>query len=248
MSEPAKAKLAIVAAMEREVRTLIRQWHRREAEHAGRHFRFFEQDEVVVVCGGIGAEAARRAAEAVIALYSPSVVYSVGFAGALDAKLKVGDILMPKRVVNAGDSSRVEMEMRGGTLVSFAAVADPAQKKKLRESFSADAVDMEAASVARAAEARGLRFAAVKVVSDEHDFDFPSTERFIDSQGQFSEAKFAVYAALRPWLWPRVLQLGRNSNVAARALSTWLQKNLDCMRASAASSSASPTLEAVNRK
>jgi len=248
MSEPAKAKLAIVAAMEREVRPLIRQWDMREAEHAGRHFRFFEHDEVVVVCGGMGSEAARRAAEAVIALYSPAVIYSVGFAGALDAELKVGDILMPRRVVNASDGSSVETEIGGGTLVSFAAVTDPAQKKKLRESFSADAVDMEAASVARAAEARGLRFAAVKVVSDKHNFDFPSTERFIDSRGQFSEAKFAVYAAFRPWLWPRVLQLARNSNVAARALSSWLQTNLDRMRTSAASSSVSPTLEAVNRK
>ncbi len=248
MAEPAKAKLAIVAAMEREVRPLIRQWHLREAEHAGREFRFFENNDVVVVCGGIGAEAARRAAEAVIALYSPSVIYSVGFAGALDAKLKVGDILMPKRVVNAGDSSSVEMEIGGGVLVSFAAVADPAQKKKLRESFSADAVDMEAASVARAAEARGLRFAAVKVVSDKHDFDFPPTERFVNSRGQFSETKFAIYVAFHPWLWPRVFQLARNSNFAARTLSAWLQQNLDRMAASATSSSVSPNLEAVHRK
>jgi nucleoside phosphorylase len=56
---------------------------------------------------GIGSQAARRAAEAVIALYAPKVVYSAGFAGALDPGLKVGDILQPLRVVNAGDGSSV---------------------------------------------------------------------------------------------------------------------------------------------
>ena len=43
----------------------------------GRRYRFLEKDDWVLVCGGIGPEAARRAAEAVIALYAPSVIYSV---------------------------------------------------------------------------------------------------------------------------------------------------------------------------
>ena len=68
------SKVAIVAALEREVRPLIREWRLSEKEINGRRFRFFEKDEVVVVCGGIGAEAARRAAEAVIASYAPAAL------------------------------------------------------------------------------------------------------------------------------------------------------------------------------
>ena len=75
-------------------------------------FVFFEQDEIVVVCGGIGAEPARRAAEAVIALYRPALVQSVGFAGALDATLRVGDIFCPAEVIDARDGSRVEIRGR----------------------------------------------------------------------------------------------------------------------------------------
>jgi adenosylhomocysteine nucleosidase len=218
------SKVAIVAALEREVRALVKQWRVMEKEHAGRRFRFFENDGVVLVCGGVGAEAARRAAEAVIAIYAPAVVYSVGFAGALDPRLRVGDVMQPQSVVNAGDGSRVGLDSGMGVLVSFGSVAGPAQKAKLRESFGAQAVDMEAAAVARAAEARGVEFAVLKVISDEFDFSFPAMERFVDSDGRFSEARFVFYAAVRPWLWAQVARLARNSGRASRALCEALGK------------------------
>jgi adenosylhomocysteine nucleosidase len=212
------SRVAIVAAMEREVRPLVKKWRISETEHDGRRFRVFSKDETVLACGGVGAEAARRAAEAVISLFQPSVVWSAGFAGALDPALRVGDVLQPRRIIDCGDSSSVVFDAGEGVLVSFASIAMPAQKAKLRDSFAAQAVDMEAAAVARAAEARGIAFAAVKAISDESDFAFPEMEQFVDSNGQFSENKFALYAALRPWLWPRVLRLARNSGRAAHAL------------------------------
>ena len=224
------SKVAIVAALEREVRPLVRgpmkDWRVGEREHAGRRYHFFEKDDFVLVCGGIGAEAARRAAEAMIAIFAPKVVYSAGFAGALDPGLKVGHIVQPRRVVNAGDGSSVKLDGGAGVLVSFGSVATPGQKAKLRDSYGAQAVDMEAAAVARAAEARGVGFAVVKVISDEFDFSFPSMERFVDPNGQFLEARFAWFAAVRPWMWPQVARVARNSNRASRALCDWLQKRI----------------------
>jgi adenosylhomocysteine nucleosidase len=241
------SRVAIVAALEREVRPLVRakEWRVSEKDVNGRRFRFFENDDFVLVCGGIGAEAARRAAEAVIALYAPKVIYSVGFAGALDPGLKVGSIVQPQRVVNAGDGSSVHLNRGEGVLVSFGSVASPEQKASLRDSFGAQAVDMEAAAVARAAEVRGVEFAVVKVISDEFDFRFPSTERFVDSNGQFLEGRFAWFAALRPWLWPQVVRLAGNSNRAAHALSDWLRK----MNAQPVTTGSSVrTMEEVNRR
>jgi hypothetical protein len=123
-------------------------------------------------------------------------------------------------------------------------VATPAQKVKLKESFAAQSVDMEAAAVAQAAEARGVSFAVVKVISDEFDFDFPSMEQFVDSEGRFLEARFAVFAAIRPWLWPKVARLAGNSNRASRALCGFLQNMLNQML----SSSEAHKLEAVPRQ
>lgn len=221
------SKVAIVAALEREVRPLVKRWRTVEKEHGGRRFRFFETGEVVLVCGGIGAEAARRAAEAAIVLYSPGIIYSVGFAGALNSELKVGDVVEPRRVVNASDGSSTNMDRGEGVLVTFTAVASRAQKARLGESFGAHAVDIEAAAVARAAEARGVRFAVVKAISDKVDFPFPAMDRFVDPSGQFSEVRFAFFAALRPWLWLRVAKLALDSSRASRALCHALQKLID---------------------
>jgi adenosylhomocysteine nucleosidase len=238
------SRVAIVAALEREVRPLVKEWRVREKEIDGRRFRFFERDDFVVVCGGIGAEAARRAAEAVISIYAPSVIYSAGFAGALEPALKVGELLQPRRVVNAGDGSSLNLDQGEGVLVSFGSVASPEQKAKLGDSFRAQAVDMEAAAVGRAAEARGTRFAVVKVISDEFDFGFPSMELFVDSNGQFLERRFAWFTALRPWLWPQVARLARNSNRSSRALCDWLRK----MIAAISASSDVHSVEAVKRR
>jgi adenosylhomocysteine nucleosidase len=214
------SKVAIVAALEREVSGLIRNWSRVDRDYEGRKFVFFERDELVLVCGGIGVQAARRAAEAVVALYRPGLLQSVGFAGALDASLHVGDVFAPGIVVDARDGSRVEIEGGDGktTLVTFMAVAGIDQKANLAQAYGAQAVDMEAAAVAAAARPHGIHFAATKVISDELSFEMPQMDRFIDSQGQFRTASFALFAAFRPWLWSRVAQLASNSRKAARAL------------------------------
>jgi adenosylhomocysteine nucleosidase len=239
------SRVAIVAALEREVRPLVKRWRVTEKEYVGRRFRFFEKDDVVLVCGGIGAEAARRAAEAVISLYAPALVYSAGFAGALDPALKVGTVVQPARVVNAGDGSSVSLGQGAGVLVSFGAVASPAQKAKLRDSFGAQAVDMEAAAVARAAEARRVPFAVVKVISDEFDFTLPDMDRFVDSDGRFLESRFAVFAAIRPWIWPQVVRLATNSKRASRVLCEWLERvNI----AQVASSPDTSAIEAAHRR
>ena len=213
-----------MAALEREVRPLVKHWRISEKEYGGRCFRFFQDGDLVLVCGGIGAQAARRAAEAIIAVFQPKVIYSAGFAGALDSRLTVGEVVRPSRVVSAKDGSSVGVEGGDGVLVSFESVASPEQKAKLRDSFGAQFVDMEASAVARAAQARGVEFAAVKAISDEVDFEFPAIERFVDSEGHFREGRFALFAALRPWLWPKVLSLARNSNRASRALCGWLRE------------------------
>jgi adenosylhomocysteine nucleosidase len=216
------SRLAIVAALEREIRPLIKGWRVSDREHAGRRFRFYENGDAVLVCGGIGPEAARRAAEAVIVLYAPSLVYSAGYAGALDPALKVGDLLTPARVINISDGSSAHMAKGDGVLASHSLLATVAQKSKLRESYGAHAVDMEASAVARAAEARGVTFAALKVISDEFNFELPASDRFVDTEGRFREARFAMFVALRPWLWLPVIRLARNSARATRSLSAAL--------------------------
>ena len=150
---PNTAKIAIVAALEREVRPLIKQWRPVERTYDGRNYKFFENERAVLVCGGIGQEAARRATEAIISLYAPVLVQSAGFAGALDSTLKVGTVLTPICVIDAKDGSRIEAGVGYWVLVSVDQPAGVKQKAKLAEAYWAHAVDMEAAAVARGAQA-----------------------------------------------------------------------------------------------
>jgi adenosylhomocysteine nucleosidase len=220
-------KVAMVAALEREVRLLVKGWREIEREHEGRRFKFFESGQTVLVCGGIGAEAARRATEAAIALYRPELVQSVGFAGALDPAMKVGGIFSPSRIIDSMDGSSVDTGTGRGVLVSTAAIADVEQKAKLAESYRAQAVDMEAAAVARGAQARGVRFMAMKVISDESNFAMPAMGRFVARDGRFRVGRFLTFAALRPWLWTVVFHLARNSAKASKALCTELDRYID---------------------
>src|ERR1700757_3536736 len=80
-------QIAIVAALEYEVKAGLKNWRVNEREHSGHRFKFYESQRAVLVCGGIGPEPARRATEAIITLYKPMLVVSLGFAGALDPQL-----------------------------------------------------------------------------------------------------------------------------------------------------------------
>jgi len=221
---PGLTQVAIVAALEREVRALVKRWRVVEREHENRKFRFFESGKAVVICGGIGPEAARRAAAAVVAIYQPGLLVSAGFAGALDPELRVGQICRPSRVIDAKDSSSREIALGQGVLVSAASIASIELKAKLATAYGAHAVDMEAAAVARVAEIHGIAFAVVKAISDESNFEMPGMDRFVASDGQFRSVAFAGYAAVRPWLWLRVIHLARGSAKASGALCRELEQ------------------------
>lgn len=218
------SRVAIVAALEREVRPLIKHWRVTEREYDGRKYKFFENERAVLVCGGIGPEAARRATEAIINLYAPVLVQSAGFAGALDSTLRVGTVLTPICIIDAKDGSRVEAGVGHWVVISVDRTASIEQKAVLAKAYWAHAVDMEAAAVARAAQAHDITFVGLKAISDEAGFEMPSIDRFIASDGAFRTAAFTAFAALRPWLWLRVFQLARNSAKAAKALCEWLDE------------------------
>lgn len=218
------ARIAIIAAMEREVGPLVRGWKVREVSCDGRSYKLFEAGNAVVICSGIGAEEARRAAEAVIGESRPMLLLSVGFAGALDPKMKVADVIEARVVVNVADGSRTETGSGQGILVSYSGVADREQKRRLAEAYGADAVDMEAAAVAQAALANGIGFVALKAISDVADFAMPPTDRFVSNNGEFRTVGFAAHVALRPWLWKSTIVLARNSAKASRALSASIRE------------------------
>lgn len=231
---PEHRTIAIIAALERELRPLIKSWPNSTFAYEGHEFTAYESNYAVAVCGGIGAEYARRAAEAVVARYSPEILVSAGVAGATVPELHVGETLFPSLVVDTLDGSRHQTDINSAVLAgtplartvlaSSESIASPTLKRQLAKSYGAHLVDMEAAAVARAAQKHNLRFIAVKTISDDADFNFPELNRFVH-RGKFATGAFVLYMIPRPWLWLKVIRLGRNAKVASHNLCAWLRES-----------------------
>ena len=216
------SRIAIIAALDRELHPLVKNWKSSSFSHGGRDYRAYERDNVIAFAGGIGKASAVLAAKAVIANYHPETLLSVGLAGALLHSLKVGNVITPNVIVDAASGSEYRCDSGGGVLVSAAEIAGPDSKQQLVEHFHALAVDMEAAGVAEVAHQEQVGFRCVKAISDEADFTLPPLIRFVDAQGKFQTGKFIAWASVHPAVWPRTIALARNSKRAARALCDWL--------------------------
>ena len=233
--------IAIIAALDRELKPLVESWKQSKVEFQGKTFVIYEQQNkarqnevqpnLVAMAGGIGSRAAERAARAVIAQYRPEALISAGMAGALIRSLKVGCILTPNVIMdgNSGNEYRCTLGdglVAGGVLVSAGEIAGQESKQKLVEDFHALAVDMEAAAVAEVAMEAGIGFCCVKAISDESSFPMLPLNQFVSPKGDFLTSNFVLWAIFRPWTWSRVIALERNSNRAANMLCDWLKAHV----------------------
>ena len=225
------SKVAIIAAMEREIAPLVRGWQRGTLPSGERTFMLLERDGVVAVVSGIGCKNAEVAARAVLEQHRPALLISVGLAGALIRSLKVASVFTPNVVVDAADGAEFRCtadgnHVSGGVLVSAGEIAGAEAKQELVNRFHGLVVDMEAAGVARVAQEEQIGFRCVKAISDEADFVMPPMGPFVNAAGEFQSSKFVLWAALRPWQWARIAALARNSKRAIAALSDRLQTDL----------------------
>ena len=217
------SKLAIIAADLVEIAPLLHGW-KHSQQVAQRHFvDIYENDSTVAGFAGIGPVPARIAADTIYKHCSGKLaaMLSVGYAGALTAKLKVADLVEPKKIICAADDTEIINIGGSGTLISAGSVAGSEAKEMMAKKYAADAVDMEAYSVADVARIYGIPFRALKVISDELDFPMPPMGRFIDEFGRFHKASFVAYAAIRPWTWSHVWKLARSSS---RATGVWCDR------------------------
>jgi nucleoside phosphorylase len=216
------ARMAIIAAMFREVHPLVRKW---EAKRylPDRRVQLYLSDAAVVAYAGMGAESAQVACKAALAIGEIDRLISVGWAGALNANSAAGEVVQPEAVVDALSGKRYKGGGTQGTLVSVQLVADTEEKRRLAEHHRADFVDMEAAAVAACAEEAGIPFLALKAISDPHDARLPDMNRF-SRNGRFQTWKFLAYIAVRPMLWQAIADMSGASLSSRDALCKRLEE------------------------
>ncbi|MFQ6617555.1 MAG: hypothetical protein ACE5QV_02595 [Fidelibacterota bacterium] len=147
--------------------------------------RKFQNVEVFVVKTGIGIKNAEQSAQKVVESLPCQGVINCGAVGALNRKLKVGDIFIPLELHSVLDpevpifvenqllseivSFFEQMRLRYFTGCILTVTRHVGSKKRgnaLKRSSGADAVDMEAYPVAKVCAERGIPFVSLKVVSD----------------------------------------------------------------------------------
>jgi adenosylhomocysteine nucleosidase len=218
---------AIIAALPREIKQLVRGWqeHRLPGQIIA-----YTNDLAVVACAGMGPVRTTLAVQAALSLKPVTSLVSAGLAGACDPSLHVGDIVRAGVVVDAGTGERFTNQLFTDTLVTARAIANGSEKRRLYDSYKASAVDMEAATVARLAQAHQLSFRAIKSISDEASFEMQELARFATQDGQFREAAFAMHSVVRPQLWPKLFSLAGNSKRAVQTLTSELESQLNWYR------------------
>jgi adenosylhomocysteine nucleosidase len=214
---------AIIAALPREVKHLVRGWQEHRLPNKTV---LYTNDFAVVACSGIGPARAILAVQAAMAMKPVTTLLSVGLAGACDPSLKIGDIVHAGIVVDTQSGERYSNSQNKQVLVSTSAIAGIREKHRLYESYRASAVDMEAATVARIAQAHDLPFLAIKAISDDASFELQELARFTTQDGQFREAAFAAYSVAQPRLWSKLFQLAGNSKRAIQSLTAELASQL----------------------
>lgn len=208
-----------MAAMRRELAPLLKGVRGQRSDG----IELFELETAVIAVGGIGRKAAQKSARSVVERYAPAMLVSAGIAGALTAKLNVGDVIRASEVVDAETGMRFPANGGESVIATAEQVSGPAEKRVLAVRYRADVVDMEASAVAEIAQNHGIGFAAIKAISDGLEFEMPPMARFVGEAGNFETTRFAAYVAVRPKWWSIVRQLSRNSKLASVNLGHELQ-------------------------
>jgi adenosylhomocysteine nucleosidase len=222
-------RVAIIAAMPGELKPLVRGW-----PHSARgNIRFWaqhsEEEEWIAACAGAGQAAATRAFAAIEDGGPIDLVFSLGWAGALNDEITTGAAYNAAGVIDVRTGERFRCEAGAGErwLITSPIVADEVEKQRLASAYKADLVDMEAAAIARLAAMRGIPFYAIKGVSDGFHDKLPDFNRFIRPDEQFDMAGMVLFSILRPWHWPSLVRMGENSRKASLGLRDCLLDFLD---------------------
>ena len=162
--------------------------------------------DVRIVACGIGEERASAALAGI--LPPPDLLLLVGCAGALDPRLRPGDLVVADRIVDSkGETFACEAALRAamedaarragivpgvaGILGSGAVVASLEEKRRAAESSGCIAVDMESAAISRHAERLGIPAAVVRAILDPADVALTYAPLCVEPTGGVSIAGLA---------------------------------------------------------
>ncbi|HKA37298.1 MAG TPA: hypothetical protein VKH43_10800 [Thermoanaerobaculia bacterium] len=194
---------------------------------------------VALAMTGDGPCSAGTRASALCETLRPSALLGAGVAGALSPELRVGEMLVSRRVTDtsgdapppdAGLSARA-LAIAGISAGTFVTLDRPQVQSagKIALGLAHDtsdpiAADMESAAWARAAAAHSVPYLVVRAISDSADEDLPDyLARCVGKKGGINRSSVVLHALSRPSTIPALLRMHARVRECARSLGAFLE-------------------------
>lgn len=194
--------------------------------------------EILLVRTGVGGERASEAAEMVLAAERVEAVISMGFAGALQAELQAGELVLCREVHLHGEESppgpatksderllslasaaldEAGLPFRQGDSLTVRRVVATAREKR-EMAHLGRIVEMESYWVGKIAREKGVPFLTIRAISDTADQDLTGWLDLINSSGRLRWRRAALRLLAAPSRLGAVLHAGQNFCRAEQAL------------------------------
>lgn len=230
--------IAVVAALEDEAAGLLAKLEgaRRfsisgspawEGELAGR--------PLLLARSGPGRARAEAASSYLLGHYPLSAMLGIGFAGAVQEGLRVGDLVLCERVHAQGEAEPQNCDAallqqaaaalqgggrpfhRGDALTVPQVLGEPQDKAEVGRRLPVAVVEMEGYWLAQAAGRQGVPFLALRVVLDEVG-DWLPDENFLDESGAVQRHRAMAYLMRHPERTAALMRLGAAVAKAGQSL------------------------------
>jgi adenosylhomocysteine nucleosidase len=186
----------------------------------------WKDHQVLLIANGAGPVQSAAAARA---CDDSAAIINVGFCGALDSDLKIGDVIVADKVFFSSQmfdcrSVTTSADYRHGAMFSSARVAATAKEKEQLRRSGAIAVEMEAGGIIPYAQDRGLPFFCVRAVSDLADESFANDfNAALGPDGRYRMGRLLGSALMQPHRrFPELIRLKQRCDVAAVKLGDFL--------------------------
>ncbi len=222
------SSILFIAADPREFTGLLTHWDKVAPLHLPVHFARsgrWKGREVFAIANGAGAD---RAFAAILLAPKASAICNIGFCGALDESLDIGDVVVATEVSTGDQSWPASLpQVPHADTVKVACIDHVAQsaaeKRNLRQT-GASIVEMESAGVARAAEDLDVPFYCIRAVSDLAGEDFANDfNAALTPDGRFSILRLLAGAVSSPQVkLKELVRLEKRTTLASKKLGDFL--------------------------
>ena len=205
----------------------------------------WDNASIILVRTGMGKDCALNALKEALSLTVPSLILSIGYAGGLDLRLKVGDLVIADKileinqVISLSKTYSLDPKQLGlferldpnknilfyiGTLITVnQIIADSSAKQELGVSHKALAVDMETSSLISYAIENKIPFISVRAISDTMEQSLINISSFVDDDGKVCKIKAGWYAVTHPSVIKNFVALRSQSQKATTNLTEFVR-------------------------